>query len=38
MSILLTNDDGVDSPVLPVLKTELDSVTETIVFAPDTNW
>ena len=38
MRILLTNDDGIDSPVLPVLKAALDSVAETIVFAPDHNW
>ncbi len=38
MLILLTNDDGIDSPVLPVLKTALDTVAETIVFAPDHNW
>jgi len=36
--ILLTNDDGIDSPVLPVLKNELNNVTETIIFAPDRNW
>ena len=38
MRILLTNDDGIESPVLPVLKAALDSVAETIVFAPDHNW
>ncbi|MFQ5576899.1 MAG: 5'/3'-nucleotidase SurE [Anaerolineae bacterium] len=38
MLILLTNDDGIESPVLPVLKTALDAVAETLVFAPDHNW
>lgn len=38
MRILLTNDDGIDSPVLPVLKTALDKVAETVVFTTDTNW
>ena len=36
--ILLTNDDGIDSPVLPVLKNALNDVTETVIFAPDKNW
>lgn len=38
MVILLTNDDGINSPVLPVLKPALDSITKTIVFAPKKNW
>lgn len=38
MLILLTNDDGIDSPVLPVLKSALDQVAETVIFAPDHNW
>ena len=36
--ILLTNDDGIDSPVLPVLKRAVNDVAETVVFAPDHNW
>lgn len=36
--ILVTNDDGVDSPGLLALKQGLDEVGETIVFAPDQNW
>lgn len=38
MYILLTNDDGIDSPALLPLKRALDQVAETIVFAPDRNW
>ena len=38
MRILLTNDDGIDSPVLPVMKAALDEVAETFIFAPDHNW
>ena len=38
MHILLTNDDGIDSPVLPVLKPALDSVASTTVFTPTRNW
>jgi len=38
MRILLTNDDGIDSPALPVLKAALDPVAETVIFAPDHNW
>ncbi|RME45451.1 MAG: 5'/3'-nucleotidase SurE [Caldilineae bacterium] len=38
MLILLTNDDGINSPVMPVLKAALDGVAETILFAPDHNW
>jgi len=38
MFILLTNDDGIDSPVLPVLKTALDRVAETMVFTTSRNW
>jgi 5'-nucleotidase len=36
--ILVTNDDGVDSPGLLALKQALDEVGETVVFAPDQNW
>jgi len=36
--ILLTNDDGVNSPGLLALKQELQKVGEIMVFAPDHNW
>lgn len=36
--ILVTNDDGIDSPGLLALKQGLDAVGETVVFAPDQNW
>jgi 5'-nucleotidase len=38
MYILVTNDDGIDSPALLSLKQALDKVGETVVFAPDHNW
>ena len=38
MLILITNDDGIDAPVLFPLKKALDTVADTIVFAPDHNW
>ncbi len=38
MRILLTNDDGIDSPVIPQMKTALSAVAETTIFAPDHNW
>ena len=38
MYILVTNDDGIESPALLPLKQALDQVAETIVFAPDHNW
>lgn len=38
MYVLVTNDDGIDSPALLPLKQALDQVAETIVFAPDHNW
>lgn len=38
MLILLTNDDGIDSPVLPILKAALETVAPTCIFAPDHNW
>ena len=38
MYVLVTNDDGIDSPALLPLKQALDEVAETIVFAPDHNW
>lgn len=38
MYVLLTNDDGINSPALMPLKQALDRVAETIVFAPDRNW
>lgn len=36
--ILLTNDDGVDSPGLLALRQGLQAVGETVVFAPNHNW
>jgi 5'-nucleotidase len=36
--ILITNDDGIDAPALLPLKQALDSVADTLVFAPDHNW
>jgi 5'-nucleotidase len=36
--ILLTNDDGIDSPGLLALKQGLQEVGEIVVFAPDHNW
>jgi 5'-nucleotidase len=38
MYVLITNDDGIDSPALMALKQSIDRVAETIVFAPDHNW
>jgi len=38
MLILVTNDDGIDAPALFPLKTALDSIADTLVFAPDHNW
>ena len=38
MLILVTNDDGINAPALFPLKKALDSVAETLVFAPDHNW
>jgi 5'-nucleotidase len=38
MLILITNDDGIGAPALYPLKKALDSLAETVVFAPDRNW
>jgi 5'-nucleotidase len=38
MLILITNDDGIDAPALFPLKQALDTVADTLVFAPDHNW
>lgn len=38
MLILITNDDGINAPALFPLKKALDTVAETLVFAPDHNW
>lgn len=38
MLILITNDDGIESPNLMPLKTAMDAVADTLVFAPDHNW
>ena len=38
MYVLVTNDDGIDSPALLPLKQAIEGVAETIVFAPDHNW
>lgn len=36
--ILITNDDGIDSPALLALKKALDEIGEVAVVAPDHNW
>lgn len=38
MLILVTNDDGIDAPTLLPLKTALDEIADTLVFAPNHNW
>jgi 5'-nucleotidase len=38
MLILITNDDGIDSPSLLPLKKALDTVADTLVFVPGHNW
>ncbi len=38
MLILITNDDGINAPALLPLKKAVDTVAETLVFAPDHNW
>lgn len=38
MYVLVTNDDGIDSPALMALKRAIDEVAEGVVFAPDHNW
>lgn len=38
MNILLTNDDGVDSPGLLALKQSLQTIGDVVVVAPDRNW
>lgn len=38
MLILVTNDDGINAPALYPLKKALDTVADTLVFAPDHNW
>jgi 5'-nucleotidase len=38
MYILVTNDDGVQSPGLLALRQALDTVAETVVVAPERNW
>lgn len=38
MLILITNDDGITAPALFPLKQALDTVADTLVFAPDRNW
>ena len=38
MLILITNDDGIKAPALFPLKKALDTIGETLVFAPDRNW
>jgi 5'-nucleotidase len=38
MYILITNDDGIKAPALLPLKQALDTVADTIIFAPDRNW
>lgn len=38
MLILVTNDDGINAPALFPLKKALDTVADTLLFAPDHNW
>jgi 5'-nucleotidase len=38
MYVLITNDDGIDAPALMALKKAIDTIAESIVFAPDHNW
>lgn len=38
MYILVTNDDGVQSPGLLALRQALDGIAETVVVAPERNW
>jgi 5'-nucleotidase len=38
MLIMITNDDGINAPALMPLKTALDTVANTLIFAPDHNW
>jgi 5'-nucleotidase len=38
MLILITNDDGITAPAIFPLKQALDTIADTIVFAPDRNW
>ena len=38
MYILVTNDDGIQSPGLLALRQALDAVAETVVVAPERNW
>jgi 5'-nucleotidase len=38
MYILVTNDDGIQSPGLLALRQALDTVAETVVVAPERNW
>jgi 5'-nucleotidase len=38
MLILVTNDDGIDAPALFPLKKALDTIADTLIFAPDHNW
>lgn len=38
MYILVTNDDGVQSPGLLALRQALDTIAETVVVAPERNW
>jgi 5'-nucleotidase len=38
MYVLVTNDDGVQSPGLLALRQALDTVAETVVVAPERNW
>ena len=38
MLILITNDDGIKAPALLPLKQALDTIADTIIFAPERNW
>ena len=38
MLIMITNDDGINAPALMPLKMALDTIADTLIFAPDHNW
>ena len=38
MYVLITNDDGINSPALLALNQAIGQVADTVVFAPDHNW
>ena len=38
MYVLVTNDDGIQSPGVLALRQALDAIAETVVVAPERNW